>query len=229
MAYNRIYTLTLFDSATAVLYVDIQTVNTESGWVVSGDYNIPIRLPVDGEGNVPTGADLTAIIESYVDRVTPDRRLRAIEETARIAAGFGGAVQNAAGVEAVTAGGGSGGGGTILVSLQPDFNYRDPVTGLVTRSVMIRIASRGDINGADYQAENNYGIDNGNIANATLTEVLSPLQAGPFSIADWIDPAPEGILAQYPDINNIATGYVYYIEHDPIVMYNYTTAIFTYA
>ena len=72
MAFTRTYRLSKFDETTATLYIDLSTYKVGSTDRLTFDINVPVVLPVDDIGNVPTGSALTAFLDRHAISIAPD-------------------------------------------------------------------------------------------------------------------------------------------------------------
>ena len=99
MALTYQYDLVSFDPTDAVLKVRVRIYNGAS--LVDTNENVPVRLPVDISGNVPTGAALTTIVSDHLKKVYNSSVLGEKERIYNIVAN-GGLVVNRAAIYALT-------------------------------------------------------------------------------------------------------------------------------
>jgi len=99
MALTTAYSLTSFDSATAILLLRIRILDGTT--VIETVNEVPVRLPVDIYGAVPTGAALDEVLNKAVSGMFTPKILAEKERLYRITQA-GGAVVNAAEIAALT-------------------------------------------------------------------------------------------------------------------------------
>lgn len=98
MAITKSFTYKNFQPSTGILVV---TVTFNDGTVDYETIDMPIQLPIDSLGNVPTGDSLTSFVNEFVDLVFPENVLEQ-KNTRRNLTLSGGVVANAASIEAIT-------------------------------------------------------------------------------------------------------------------------------
>lgn len=216
---SHTYSFKRFNPVEATLTVLGTSTDTATGTTLS--YTRIIPLPVDSGGNVPSGSALTAYVETFLDGLV------AADLTRKASlAPFGGEVSNKQDIFTLTTDVETGEVTGRPITLHFDPNFRNPITAEVTRSVLV----------VDTLDQSGFGLDNGNVNNATLTSIVSagfPTISGPVTI-NYVFPIPANILSQYPAVYDGTfppgfTGQYYYVSHTPIRMYNQATALFHYA
>jgi hypothetical protein len=91
MAFTRQYDLVSFNPETATLLINLYTYEQGDDQQITADIDVPVVLPVDALGNVPTGLALTQFLDRHAISITPDAMLQSLLEKLR----FGGSVLNA--------------------------------------------------------------------------------------------------------------------------------------
>lgn len=210
MAYQRNTELVRFDANTATLFLRITSTDTDLG-VLETIEDCPLRLPVDANGFVPTGAELDSLVANFAARQTSPARIAQLIAARRLVE-LGG-VQNPQAIFSVTEElevdefvdvdtpeDVTRYSGMIPVILFPDRVFTPSGTSF-TRSVMAAVGGEGlpstvplitneswpDLTYTDILAAFTYGLDNGNIISGELRFVQSenqvaPEQAGPLEV-----------------------------------------------
>ena len=111
-----------FDAATAIMYLRVRVLDGVT--VIETNEDVPVRLPVDVSGAVPTGAELTAVIDRAVSRTFSETTLAEKERLYNIASN-GGLVVNRAAIYALTEQGAAGVAETELAGIE---GYFTPVS-----------------------------------------------------------------------------------------------------
>lgn len=225
MSISHSYSFKRFNPVSATITVVGTSTDSATGTTLAFTRVLP--LPVDTAGNVPTGPALTAYVETFLDGLLG-------ADLARKAslAPHGGLVANSADLYALTTDVEDGELQGIQVNLIADQDFRNSFTGDTTRSILTVVALD----------ENDFGLDNGNVDNATVTNIISsgfPDVAGPVTLTMLYDNIPQQYIDAYGNAifgsHQTDSGYpafkgqYYYVEHAPLKMYNQVTAVFQYA
>jgi hypothetical protein len=252
MAIIRTYDLQNFDPVRALLKINVQVTETVSNY--SRTYlDVPFWLPVAPDGTVPSGGDLSALLDRWVERVAPE------DVILREAQLFIAPVSNASELYQLTSDIEPGEAiDNIFAGLIPVLVYPDriftPTGNVFTRSI---IAAVGGSNGAPSNADlvfpidavnregTTYILDNGNVGTgAVLRYARDQLPSSDYATVaitgGWAEslPAPAYVIEQYPFVfrQPLPPGnfedYLkyYYIEHEPLVIAtNFGTAWIQYS
>lgn len=242
MAYNRIYNLISFNPTTAILYVSVDLYDDAT--LIDTVDSFPIKLPIDANGNVPTGTELTNYLDFVVGAVYNDK----IMDEKTFLAENGGEVANASEIQALTADieplseniiyAGSG-IPVLLVPIGGSSNFSAsvliPLADYVAPEVDV---NRSRLPTPDTVVNGVYGLDNGNVNGASIIDIRGAGDTqSPFVSLDPISwdytSVPQEVIDAWPYVARteyFETLSYFYITHDPIsIVGNYAIGVFLYS
>lgn len=250
MSIIRTYDLQNFDPVRALLKINVQVTETVSGY--SRTYlDVPYWLPVATDGSVPSGGDLNALLDIWVERVAPE------DVILREAQLFINPVTNASDLYQLTSDVEPGEAidnifdGLIPVIVFPD-RIHTPSGNVFTRSVIAAVggnnaAPAGEVVfpvDAVSRVGTTYILDNGNVGIGALLRYARDQVTTDYATVEitdgWAETlyAPAYIIEQYPFVfrQPLPPGDVseylkfYYVEHQPLVIStNFATAWLQYS
>jgi hypothetical protein len=130
MPFTTSYDTVRFDAVEAIMYLRVRILDGET--VVETNENVPVRLPVDASGLVPTGAALTTVLDSAVGKTFSSATLAEKERLYNIEVN-GGLVVNRSAIYALTEEEESD-TASVLTNLASISAYLEPVASFVVDS-----------------------------------------------------------------------------------------------